>query len=476
MLFPTISFALFFLVVFVASWLLMPRLRPWKWFILGASYVFYATWDLRLLWILPLTAVVNHLLARAIATGRTRSHRRWLLVAAVAFDLGLLGWFKYYDFFVTSAANSLATLGLHTSPPLLQLVLPVGLSFLTFRVISYVVDVYRGTLRPAGLLEVAVYVAFFPYLLAGPIVRASEFLPQLTTSRDPRHIDGTRAFYLVVVGLFKKVVIADYLSVAIVNGVFADPQRYSSLETLVGIYAYAVQLYCDFSAYSDIAIGIALLLGFTFPDNFRAPYTSVSVRDFWRRWHITLSTWIRDYIYIPLGGSRGSRLATYRNLMVTMLLAGLWHGASWTFVFWGGLHGAGLTAEHVAADRRRDRGLPEAQPRGGRLALRRFAVFNFVCLGWVFFRSESFAAAWSVLARLVTGLGELSFSAVTLPVVLLIAIGIGAQYVPERLVASLQRGGSRLGPALQGAILGVAFFVVSQLGPQGAAPFLYFRF
>jgi alginate O-acetyltransferase complex protein AlgI len=476
MLFPTISFALFFTGVFVASWLLMSRLRAWKWFILGASYVFYATWDLRLLWLLPLTAVVNHLLALAIASSPRGRRRTWLLVATLAFDLGLLGYFKYYDFFVTSAADSLATFGLRATPPLLQVLLPVGLSFLTFRLVSYVVDVYRGTLAPAGLLDLAVYVAFFPYLLAGPIVRASEFLPQLRTSRDPRYVDATRAFYLVAVGLFKKVVIADYLAVTIVNPVFADPQRYSALETLVGIVAYAVQIYCDFSAYSDIAIGIALLLGFRFPDNFHAPYAAMSVRDFWRRWHITLSSWIRDYLYIPLGGSRGSRAATCRNLMISMLLAGLWHGASWTFVFWGGLHGAGLTAEHWTADRRRLLGRAEPRPTAARLAWHRVLTFAFVCFGWVFFRSESFAAAWSVLSRLVTGLDQLSFSAVTPPVVALIALGIGGQFVPDRLVAALQRGSSRLDPVLQGALVGLAIFVVSQLGPQGAAPFLYFRF
>jgi D-alanyl-lipoteichoic acid acyltransferase DltB (MBOAT superfamily) len=355
MLFPTITFAVFFLLVFIGNWLLMPRPRLWKPFILVASAVFYGWWEWRFVLLLAVSAVANQLFAVAIQGARTRSGRKWLLAAAVVANLGVLGWFKYYGFFVTSVVNFLGAFGLNADLPLLRIVLPVGISFLTFRVLSYVIDVYRGTLRTASLLDFAVYVAFFPYTLAGPIARASEFLPQLKAPRDPRRVDTSRAFFLIFAGLAKKMLLADYLATHIVNGVFTTPGEYSSLEVLVGIIGYSVQIYCDFSAYADIAIGISLLLGFELPDNFDAPYTAVSVQDFWRRWHMTLSRWLRDYLYIPLGGNRKGRARTYINLMLTMLLGGLWHGAGWTFIFWGALYGGALVVEHRRLDVRKAR-------------------------------------------------------------------------------------------------------------------------
>ena len=358
MLFPTITFAVFFLLVFVGNWLLMPRQRVWKPFMLVVSLVFYGWWDWRFVLLLALSAVANQFFALWIAGMPERGSRRaWALAAAVAANLGVLGWFKYYGFFVTSAVDFLEALHLNADLPLLRIVLPLGISFLTFRVLSYVIDVYRGTLRPASLLDFSVYVAFFPYLAAGPIARASEFLPQLRGPRDPRNVDTARAFFLIFGGLVKKMLIADYLATHIVNGVFTTPGQYSSLEVLLGIIGYSVQIYCDFSAYADIAIGISLLLGFELPDNFDAPYTARSVQEFWRRWHMTLSRWLRDYLYIPLGGNRRGRTRTYVNIMLTMLLGGLWHGAGWTFVFWGFLYGAALVVEHLRLDRRKERAL-----------------------------------------------------------------------------------------------------------------------
>ena len=227
--------------------------------------------------------------------------------------------------------------------PLLQVTLPVGISFFTFMGLSYVIDIYRGSLEPSPWLDVAVFVAFFPHLVAGPIVRGSDLLPQIRRAhrRDPRRIALPRAAYLIFAGLFKKVVLSSYISSQIVDPVFANPHTHSSLEVLLAIYGYAVQIYCDFSGYTDIAIGCALLLGFRFPENFNAPYTARSLQDFWRRWHMTLSMWLRDYLYIPLGGNQGSRRTMYRNIMITMVLGGLWHGAAWTFVAWGALHGIG---------------------------------------------------------------------------------------------------------------------------------------
>ena len=399
MLFPTATFALFFLVVLPLSWLTMPWPHRWRPFIILASYVFYSWWDWRFVFLLAGCTIWNQVLAVRIWRSTVQAQRRALLMLALAGDVGMLAYFKYYDFFVSSTDNMASYVGLDLPLSLKSIVLPVGVSFFTFMAISYVVDAYRGEFEPTTLEKFAVYLSFFPHLVAGPIVRPSELIPQIETPRDPRRVDTSRAFYLIATGLFKKVVIANYLASSIVDQVFAAPGQHSSLEILIAIYAYAVQIYADFSGYTDIAIGIALLLGFTFPQNFDSPYAAVSVQDFWRRWHMTLSRWLRDYLYIPLGGSRGSRLLTYRNLMLTMLLGGLWHGAAWTFVIWGGLHGFLLAAHRLLIG-------GGARPR--ELAVRRegeeppvrwrdvpaiFATFNLVSLCWVFFRADSLGQA-----------------------------------------------------------------------------------
>src|SRR4051794_38205 len=328
----------------------MRHQRVWRAWILLASYVFYAWWDWRFVFLLAASTVVNHVLAVAIHRSHGIGRRKSFLALAIAFDLGLLAYFKYANFFLSTTDNLVGTSWIA------HVVLPVGISFYSFMAISYVVDTYRGELVPASLARFAVFQAFFPHLVAGPIVRASELLPQLERPRDPRRVDVSRAFMLIVVGLFLKVVIANHLATHIVDQVFAAPNRHSSLEVLVGVYAYAVQIFADFCGYTNIAIGIALLLGFQFPQNFASPYTAVSLQDFWRRWHMTLSRWLRDYLYIPLGGSRKGRLLTYRNLLLTMLLGGLWHGAAWTFVIWGGIHGVGLSLERAFGWRPSSRG------------------------------------------------------------------------------------------------------------------------
>ncbi|MBE3033613.1 MAG: MBOAT family protein [Actinobacteria bacterium] len=479
MLFPTITFAVFFLLVYAANWLLMPRFRLWKWMIIGASYVFYGWWDWRFVLLLVAATFVNQALGVQIARARERrgggrAAQRWLALSVVA-NLAALGYFKYVDFFAVNLDHLLSSVGLGAPLPLLRILLPVGISFLVFRVLTYTIDIYRGELAPASTLDFGVYVAFFPYLLAGPIARARDFLPQLSSPRDPHSVDAGRAFILILGGLAKKILIADYLSTHIVNGVFASPQSFSSWETLWGIVAYSVQIYCDFSAYSDIAIGISLLLGFELPENFNAPYTARTIQDFWRRWHITLSSWLRDYLYIPLGGSRKGRGRTYVNLIVTFLLAGLWHGAGWTFVFWGGMHGVGLALERARGEVRKARGLPEPGATAGARALQRLAVFAFVSVAWVFFRADSIGGAFAVLWRLVAGLGSIG-SAVTWPVVGLVVLGIGIQYVPRRLIERLEDGLAGIGWAGQGAVLALALFLIDTLGPQGAAEFLYFKF
>jgi alginate O-acetyltransferase complex protein AlgI len=479
-LFPTITFAVFFLLVYVLNWALMPRLRLWKWFIIAASYVFYGWWSPWMVLLLVAASLANQALGvrvhRALGgrRGSRAAARRWLTLAVVV-NLAALGVYKYADFFAVNLNEVLDALHLGAPLPLLRIALPVGISFLVFRMLTYVIDIYRGQLEPAPALDFAVYTAFFPYLLAGPIARAREFLPQLTSPRDPHAVDSSRAFVLILGGLVKKMLIADYLSTHIVNGLFASPQTYSSWETLWGIVAYSVQIYCDFSAYADIAIGVSLLLGFEIPANFDAPYTARTIQDFWRRWHITLSSWLRDYLYIPLGGNRRGRGRTYVNLVVTFLLGGLWHGAGWTFVFWGLVHGTGLAVERARMDARHSRRLPEPGRTRGARALQRLWVFAFVSVAWVFFRAESMANAFAVLWRLVAGLGSAG-TLVTLPVVGLCALGIAVQYVPRRAIEGMESGFSRVGWVGQGLVLALALFLIDVLGPVGPAEFLYFKF
>ena len=477
MLFPTITFALFFLVVFPASWLLLPRPERWKPFMIAASYVFYGWWDWRFCFLLAGSTVGNQLVARAIHRGGSEGRRRAWLGLAVAGNVGVLGYFKYSEFFVTELARLFHHVGIDLTGAIANVALPIGISFYTFQALSYVIDIYRGTFEPRPFLEFAVYLSFFPHVVAGPIVRAAEFLPQLRLRHDPRGIDASRAFFLIFLGLFKKVVIANFVATEIVDAVFASPGRHAPLEVLVAVYGYAAQIYCDFSGYTDMAIGLALLLGFRFPQNFDSPYTATSLQDFWRRWHMTLSRWLRDYLYIPLGGNRGSTLATYRNLFLTFLVGGLWHGAAWTFVVWGAIHGGFLSFEHGRRSRRERLGLGELADTPGRRALQRLAIFHVVCFGWIFFRAESFSNAGAVLGRLFA-FGHWFDAAplVTVGVLLAIGAGIVEQYVPGHAYARAMAAFSRRSPVVQGAVLGVVLLLTNTMGPRGVAPFIYFRF
>jgi len=471
-LFPTATFTIFFLVVLPLSWLLMPRGERWRPFIVAASYVFYSAWDWRFVFLLAASTVWNQQFALSIHRRQDPRSRKRLLFAAVAGNVALLGYFKYYDFFVTSTNNLFALADVDVPVETRAIILPVGISFFTFMGISYLVDVYRGDFRPTSFGKFAAYLSFFPHLVAGPIVRPGELVPQLDTPRDPRYLDTSRAFFLIATGLFMKVVIANYLAANIVDQVFGAPGQHSSLEVLVGVYAYAVQIYADFFGYTNIAIGIALLLGFRFPQNFDAPYAATSIADFWRRWHMTLSRWLRDYVYIPLGGNRGSRLFTYRNLMLTMLIGGLWHGAGWTFVAWGAIHGTALVAERWWTGRP---GRAERPPTRWRRGAQRFVTFQVVCFAWIFFRADSFADAWDVIDRLFTAWGEPS-PLVTGGVLAAIAVGIGSQYVPRRLPLALMARFSRLPVPAQAAVLSLALLATHAMGPEGVAPFIYFQF
>jgi alginate O-acetyltransferase complex protein AlgI len=464
-LFPTLEFAIFFAVVLPVCWALSEHLRLWKLFLLLASYFFYGWWDWHFVGLLVSLTLINHALAHLLHLARG-TQRRALLIGALTVNLGTLAFFKYFGFLSLSLDAALATLDSPLRPPLAEILLPVGISFFTFQAISYIVDVHRRRIAPTTLLDFAVYLALFPQLIAGPIVRAAELLPQLRWCRDPAHIPVGRAFRLVAAGLFKKVVLAERIGAALVDPVFADPATHSAAALLLAVYGYAAQIYCDFSAYSDIAIGLALLMGLRFPDNFNAPYTATSLQDFWRRWHMTLSRWLRDYLYIPLGGSRHGTLKTYRNLMLTMLLGGLWHGAAWRFVLWGGLHGACLAVERALRIK------PPTTTT--HTLLRRLWIFHFVCFCWIFFRAPSMARATEVLTGLVSTGGALP--AYEPAAWAALAVGLGAQYIPAARWKGLEDHFARLHPILQGTIAAATLASINALSPPGVAAFIYFQF
>src|SRR5579875_80939 len=466
MIFPTLQFAAFFALVLPTSWLLMPHPRLWKPFMIGASYFFYGSADYHFVLLLVFCTVWNQVLANLIYRA-TDPLRSWLLGLALAGDLGLLGWFKYYGFFAGSVAAFTSRLGLPMPLPLIQVALPIAISFFTFQAMSYVMDVKRERTAPVKTIDFALYLSFFPHLIAGPIVRVTELVPQFATPRDPRRIEATRAFGLIAGGLFKKVVISDTLASQIVDPVFGSPSLHSRVDIIAAIYGYAVQIYCDFSRYTDIAIGIALLLGFQFPQNFNRPYAALSLQDFWHRWHMTLSRWLRDYLYIGLGGNRKGRLMPYRNLMLTMLLGGLWHGAAWNFVIWGGLHGCGLAGERWYDERR---GTEVVRYK----ILRWFITFQFVCFAWIFFRADGLGTVGEMAGQLIGGGGT---TTVTPAVFLLILGGLMLQFVPREPFLQWREAYARAPLVLQGvALAGVLFITSVFVTGQGVAPFIYYRF
>jgi alginate O-acetyltransferase complex protein AlgI len=469
-LFNTLAYAEFFGVVFVVSWLLARFGKLRLLFLLAASYYFYSRWDPRFVLLIWGSSTADFLLARAIASAPSPHARKRWLALTVCLNLGVLGLFKYFDFFVESARLFANALGFHPPEVALELALPIGISFFTFESMSYVIDVYRGDIEPhPSYPEYLAFVAFFPHLVAGPIVRPRDLLPQLAAPArfDPR--EGSEGMFLVAVGLVKKLAIGDYLALNLVDRVFDAPKSYSALECYAAAVGYAVQIYCDFSGYTDIAIGSALLLGVRFPKNFDAPYTASSITEFWRRWHISLSTWLRDYLYVSLGGNRRGRVRTYANLLVTMLLGGLWHGASFTFVAWGALHGVALALERLVRDRF------GARPRG---PLERAAgivlTFHVVTAGWILFRAESFGAARAYLGQLAT---LTTFHPNLDPRVLaVLVLGLVSHGVPRRAYDALL---ARF-VALPGVVQGVSLFGVAlgvrEMASAEAVPFVYFQF
>lgn len=370
--------------------------------LLVASYVFYGYWDYRFLSLILFSTIVDYFVAKRMFVAQTREHRRSLLIISLVVNLGLLGFFKYFGFFSQEFQGLLELVGLTVSLPALNIILPVGISFYTFQTLSYTIDVYRGDNKPAdNFLDFALYVSLFPQLVAGPIERSTHLLPQILKPRPRSNSDFTEGLYHVLTGLFKKVVIADNMA-PIVNTVFStSPADLTGPEVMLGIYAFAFQIYGDFSGYSSIAKGVAKWLGFDLMWNFKNPYFAISPSDFWRRWHISLSTWLRDYLYISLGGNRGKPFFVYRNLMLTMLLGGLWHGAAWTFIVWGFYHGSLLIGYRLLELK----GFIQTKSVNMSKATHIFRMvlfFHLICLSWLLFRAESMEQVMLMTAKLFT--------------------------------------------------------------------------
>lgn len=463
MLFPTLQFIGFFVVVLALNGFTWDRPTARKAVLIAASYVFYAAWDIRFTGLMAFVSLTAYLGGLAVTRPKLRRPAK---VVSIALMLGVLGVFKYYDFFMLNLTRLLEGTPLARDLTWMTLILPVGISFYTFQAISYVLDVDRGdTEARRNPADVFLYISFFPQLVAGPIVRAAHFLPQIDAPVRPDARARAAAIVLILSGLFKKMVVANYLSVLLVDPVFGFPDGQNWASALAATLGYAVQIYCDFSGYSDIAIGVALLLGYRFHRNFDQPYRAASLREFWQRWHISLSTWIRDYLYIPLGGNRGGRIRQTATLMATMTLAGLWHGAGWTFLLWGGLHGAGLAAERGL--RRAGIVLP------GLLAAA--ATFVFVVLLWIPFRSATPGDALSLLAAF--GRTEALAAPALAPFALsLIAVGLAMNWLPTGWREGVQVALARRGPGAQALVLGLGIWVLFAVTQDGVAPFIYFQF
>ncbi len=485
--FISFTFLVFLAVVYSVYWKI-PAGEWRKYFLVAASYVFYAWWDWRFCGLMVLVTgnayATGQILARLAAPQQLR-----VLWASIALDLAVLGFFKYYGFFVANAGTALTALGLDVPLPMLAVVLPIGISFYTFHAISYVVDVYRGKASAErSPINVALYIAFFPQLVAGPIVRAAFFMPQL--QRVPPYVATAHAHgaRLILRGVICKAVIADTLA-QICDPVFADIGHYNDRALIIALLAFYGQIYFDFAGYSDIAIGTARLFGYRIPKNFDRPYASASLTEFWRRWHMSLSFWLRDYVYIPLGGNRGSPLAFYRNLLATMLLGGLWHGASWNFVIWGGLHGLGLCGHKLWL---------ELRPRLGDAIDWNGVVWRVTALvltqlwvlcAWAFFRADSFADALEIL-KATAGFRHHEGSTLSAIIVVWIVAVIGADHLLRRtrwradlLPGWLSAGWLSAGWLSAGwsgslfwAGLGAIAAIAIGLMPIAPKPFIYFRF
>ncbi|MBW3567883.1 MAG: MBOAT family protein [Proteobacteria bacterium] len=467
MQFDSLTFLVFFAIVLVAFW----TLQGWgarKNLLLAASYIFYAAWNPLYVGLILLSTLVDWLVAGRMLLTRSVSQRRLLLLISLVVNLGLLAWFKYTNFLLDVSGDLLATFGLTYQPPAYDIVLPVGISFYTFQTLSYTIDIYRGKLeRHWSLRDFALFVSFFPQLVAGPIVRAAHFLPQTERpaifSRDALGM----GLALVACGLFMKVVLADAFVAPVADAVFAESGRVGFFGAWIGTLSFGAQIFFDFAGYSTIAIGTAACLGFVILDNFQKPYGAQGFSDFWSRWHISLSTWFRDYLYIPLGGNRGTTWATYRNLMLTMLIAGFWHGASWMFLIWGFVHGAMLMLERAA-------GLHAVVMPPIARAIYAFFVLVMVHVAWVFFRSSDMTAALEMLDAMTGAAGDIPRTGHE-PFAVLVIVGMLVYQITFR-DARLQDTLLAMKPLFRGVLLGILLLLVFLYSGGDERSFIYFQF
>lgn len=471
--FASLEFFAFFALVFVGYWLLGRKHQTVL--LLLSSWFFYACWDWRFLGLIIVCILSNYYCGQRIyLSNRSTTRKAWLWLA-IAINLSVLGYFKYAGFMVDSLTALLASMDIQVSQVTLSITLPVGISFYIFQGLSYSLDIYRRQLRPDhSLLDFATFVSFFPQLVAGPIVRAKEFLYQLEESRRFNSRDFEQGAIRFLTGYFKKVFIADNLAVHLVDPVFAEPSAYSSAVLWLAMFGYAVQIYADFSGYSNMAIGCARMLGFRLPENFNFPYLATSFSEFWRRWHMTMSRFFRDYVYISLGGNRHGAVRTTRNLAATTLISGLWHGASWTFVCWGGLHGLYIAANHVF-DSARNRISPGSPGSSGATKISGWIITQLlVCFAWILFRSADFGDARVFFGRLFSGDDGQAYSA---PAIVYICF---AAFFVDHLYGYLAERGQSLRLRFSGygePLAYAAMLVLLVHGKiQNANPFIYFQF
>jgi D-alanyl-lipoteichoic acid acyltransferase DltB (MBOAT superfamily) len=465
MIFNSFEFALFLPGVFGAYWV-MRSTRAKQLVLLVASYLFYAAWDWRFLSLILISTIVDYTSARKIAVSVSGQRRRRWVTLSIVVNLGMLATFKYLGFFVDSASALLDRVGFEANPAVLSVALPVGISFYTFQTLSYTIDVYRSRIQPErNLTTFALFVAFFPQLVAGPIERAERLLPQLEVLERPSTSDLRAGVRLIGLGLFRKVAIADGVA-PIVEQIFSDPAAHRSWVLFVGAMAFSIQIYGDFAGYTDIARGTARLFGVSLVENFRQPYMAKSFSEFWRRWHITLSEWLRDYLYIPLGGNRGGRLATSRNLMATMLLGGLWHGAAWTFVLWGGLHGMFLVTERF---------LPASLSQSERSSsLWSAGIAVFVTLAWIPFRADSWPNLTGYVSALATNSGSSGLAPSDLAILLFAVLGTVAIDVAR--AQGVVNPVTEWAPIARGFAYGFAIIVATIVSSSSVQTFIYFQF
>ncbi|MGH8045777.1 MAG: MBOAT family O-acyltransferase [Chthoniobacterales bacterium] len=472
MVFNSFSF-LVFLVLILGLYQVPFAWHRRKGLLLVASYYFYAAFSIAFLPVLLFTTVVDWIATSQMAHCETKSARRGWLVLSLASNLGLLGFFKYGNFLQENLVRLLGSMGVEYHPAVWHLVLPAGISFYTFQSLSYTIDIYRRTCPPArSFLDFALYVSFFPQLVAGPIVRAADFLPQLAAPRTATRAQFNWGLLLLIFGLAQKIVFADAILSPVVTATYDAKAALGTLDAWAGTLAFAGQIFFDFSGYSTCAIGVAMCFGFALPDNFRHPYAAAGFSDFWQRWHISLSTWLRDYLYIPLGGNRRGLPRTYANLFVTMLLGGLWHGADWRFVVWGGLHALYLSGERVLITIWPARLLPWPRMRlVGAMAL----TFLLVCITWVFFRAPSFPRAGEILAAMFSArANESMLDPGMLWLAMAVVLGlVGYQWTVRDL--SAEQIWTRLPRWQQAFATAAALFLIASLPVQQKA-FIYFQF